>query len=326
MIIKKREKPIIIEKLEALERRLSKTHKKYPFVKGYLGRKKAGFKGELALDYYLNFLPNEKYLIFQDLRLFDGNSHFQLDLLLISQNFFLIIEVKNYSGTLIFDPKFNQLIRISEDGKEKAFSDPLLQIKRHSTQLRNWLETNNLPLAPIESLVVISNPETIIKATSKHDYVSQKVLHTAFLTSRVESLENNRKDEVLTTKEVKKISQQILKKHHAINTDILAKYQLSENDIISGVQCPKCQYNPMKNRKGGWFCQACKTTSKEAHISAIRDYLLLLGPSITNSEARHFLHISSSSVVKRLLTSMNLPHTGENKGRRYHQPEDQFRK
>lgn len=49
----------------------------------------------------------------------------------------------------------------------------------------------------------------------------------------------------------------------------------------------------------------------------MQDYALLLGTTVTNKELKGFLNVESSSVVKRLMKMMELPYTGDNKGRRY---------
>lgn len=82
----------------------------------------AGYRGEQSLDYYLGFLTN--YFILHDLRLPDRDHHFQLDTLLISPYFILILEVKNISGTLIFDDHFKQLIRVTPEKEEGFGPDP----------------------------------------------------------------------------------------------------------------------------------------------------------------------------------------------------------
>ncbi|WP_261129354.1 NERD domain-containing protein [Bacillus sp. Marseille-Q3570] len=82
---------------------------------------------------YLRKLPQEKYFIFHHIRLPSGNSYFQMDIILLSRRLFLFLEVKNISGTLFFEDKFNQMTRINEDGKEERFpesSDSSIQSKR----------------------------------------------------------------------------------------------------------------------------------------------------------------------------------------------------
>ncbi|MFZ3590238.1 nuclease-related domain-containing protein [Bacillus sp. DJP31] len=316
MIVKKREKPIHIQQIEALSSRISKVHPKYQIIFERLLRENAGYYGEKATDFHLSFLPEEKYLILHNMRLFDGKNYFQIDTLLLTTSFIQILEIKNLKGILIFDPEFNQLIRIL-DGIEEGFPDPILQVERQTTQLKYWLVSQNLPSIPIESLVVISNPSSIIKAASKPHLVSKKVIHSGKLPLKLTQFEQIHRDEILSLKELKKLSRLLLKKHEPLLLDILEKYQLTRKDIITGIHCPHCKQLGLKRLSGSWHCIACNSTSKDAHYSGLKDIALLLDSSISNKEAREFLHIKSQAVATKLLSSMSLPYTGENKGRRY---------
>ncbi|WP_378934692.1 nuclease-related domain-containing protein [Metabacillus herbersteinensis] len=164
MIVKKREVPLYNEVLEALMRRLLHEHPSRKIISESLARRLAGFKGEQAIDYPLSFLPQMDYLIIHDLRLFVQGHYFQIDTLILNQRFFVILEVKNFTGTLFFDSEFNQLIRIL-NGKEEAFPDPILQLKRQHYQLTSWFKHQSFKTPPIHSFVVISAPRTLLKTS-----------------------------------------------------------------------------------------------------------------------------------------------------------------
>jgi hypothetical protein len=57
--------------------------------------------------------------------------------------------------------------------------------------------------------------------------------------------------------------------------------------------------------------------SKDAHLEGIGDYLYLIKPTITNSEAREFLHLPNNNVSQKNLQSSNLNSTGKTKNRFY---------
>lgn len=87
--------------------------------------------------------------------------------------------------------------------------------------------------------------------------------------------------------------------------------------IWNGVICPQCNYLPMERKYGHWCCHNCSYKSKNTHVSAFKDYALLIGPTITNREAREFLQISSDALATRLLQSMNFSFKGSNRFRVY---------
>ncbi|MCI0766865.1 nuclease-related domain-containing protein [Bacillus sp. TL12] len=316
MIIKERKKPIYLRQLEALLRRLPVNHPKRDIISEKFAKYKAGYKGEQAIDYPLSFLADKKYNILHDIRLFDQKHYFQIDTLIISSHFILFLEIKNITGTLLFDTEFNQLIRISEQNSE-GFPDPMLQIKRQEMQLQTWLNLHGFSNLPIESLVVISTPRTIVKTSFHNQKLPQKITHSANLPNKIKQLESVYVKSRLSAKKQQKLVQYIMTEHSPLKQNILEQYSITKDELLRGVQCPECLFISMIKIKSGWKCAKCNIFSKEAHKYAMQDYALLLETTVTNKELKEFLNIESSSVVKRLIQMMELPYTGENKGRKY---------
>ncbi|WP_209121773.1 nuclease-related domain-containing protein [Alkalihalobacillus sp. BA299] len=317
MIIKKREVPLTIQKLQALQRRIPKHHPKQPIIREKLAKRLAGFKGESSIDYPLSFLPEKNYFILHDVRLYDSTHHFQMDSLLLSRQFILILEVKNYSGTLYFDQTFHQLIR-TLDGKQEVFPDPLLQIQRQEQQLKKWLAMNRLPEVPIISLVVISNPYTLLQSSSEHKDLYQKVIRSEYLPTKINQIQEKFQEDQLSEKELKKVIRRIEKQHSSSNPDILEQFELSKDDLLKGVFCTTCNYLPVQRTYGTWNCPECSCEIKNAHLASIKDYELLIGLKFTNSDMREFLQITSPSLMTRILQSMDLSYAGTRKNRVYH--------
>lgn len=136
MFVKDFEMPLAIHKLMALEKRLIAGHCMKPEVTSELARRLAGHKGEQSLLYYLQQLPEKEYFIFHNLRLQLRDFYFQIDFLVLTNRFALILETKNIMGTLFFDSGFGQFIRI-KDGEENGFQDPLTQARRQQELLEN---------------------------------------------------------------------------------------------------------------------------------------------------------------------------------------------
>src|SRR3954447_26352768 len=262
MILKPRKIPLSVQKYQALTRRTPPNHTKIPLIKENLRKGLAGYRGECAIDYPLSFLSDKKYTILHDVRLPDESRFFQMDSVLICNEFILILEVKNIAGKLYFEPVFNQLIR-TIDGEEKALSDPLIQVKRHEEQLQRWLHRHKLPSIPILSLVVISNPSTIITTSSENRNLNQKVIHRDVLPTRIMQFAKQYHEALISEKERKKIGQSIIKQHTEANFPILEKLQMSRNDLLKGVHCPNCEHLPMERAYGKWICPSCHHTNKE---------------------------------------------------------------
>lgn len=98
----------------------------------------------------------------------------------------------------------------------KEVFDPLIQAKRQQKELGKWLADHKIH-TPIEYLVVISNPSTVIKTSSYHKLAIEKVLHASHLRDRIDKLKENYPAETLTDGEIRKLSRAITKKHIPAN-------------------------------------------------------------------------------------------------------------
>jgi len=321
LIVKERKKPFKVLALEALIRRLKQTHPKIEQIKDTYAIEKAGYRGETALNYYFQFLERKDHLILHNIRLLnDYGYYFQIDTLILSPYFIVIVEMKNYVGRLFFDQDFHQLIR-TVDAKVESFQCPILQVNRQEAQLRAWLAKNKLPTIPIISFVVISNSSTIITADPKHiERVKEKVIHAGYFPQKMDKQFSIFLAEAIPLKELKKLARLIMRQSTQYKPEILQQFQIGKSEILTGVHCPKCRVLGMIRINGLWHCLHCKTDSKEAHIEALQDYSLLISTTITNKQLRNFLHISSTSVANKILSSLNLKYSGEKRGRVYELP------
>ncbi|MFB6468631.1 nuclease-related domain-containing protein [Cytobacillus sp. Hz8] len=317
MIQKEREFPLAIQLLEILLSRLAPNHPKKPDIEKELAKRWLGYRGEQNLDYHLHFIPEKQYTILHNLRLTNNEKYyFQMDTLLLHQNFLLIIEAKNIMGKLLFEGNHNQLIRNMKDHDE-AFQDPITQVKNQQFQLASWLQSKKLPSIPIDHLIVISNDSSIIQTQSISTYNKHRIIHAPLLKERIESIRSQYKQEVLNQKVLKKITKLLISEHTPLTMDFLQKFNLSNSTIRNGVRCPNCNSIPMERAHSTWLCHSCGTTNKNAHIEAIYEYFSLIKPFITNQEARKFLLLSSKDTASRLLKGMNLPSTGSYRDKKY---------
>ncbi|MFJ5621723.1 nuclease-related domain-containing protein [Peribacillus loiseleuriae] len=317
MFIKACGPSLTIRKMQALLRRLPFDDPNRLLIENDYGKFYAGFRGEASLVYYLSFLDDKSYLIFHDLRLPIHHHFFQLDYLILSANFALILEVKNYSGTVYFDPQFDQLIRTTQQDVEETFPDPISQVEQHRANLLKYLHDQKLGPIPIETLVIFSNPYTQLKTTQGNHKIRKKVIHKEKFLQSFQLFENKYSKELLTQKSMKKASKTLMNSHTPLNQDFLSKYQIQKENLISGVYCPNCFALPMEKLKGKWRCNICSHQSNDAYIHSIQDYALLIDTEITSKNFRNFLDISSASISTKLLNSMNLSREGQSRSVTY---------
>jgi Nuclease-related domain len=318
LFAKKRQIPIRIEQNEALIRNLSDQHSKIPIIEQDLKKRKAGYNGEKSIDYHLSFLDSQKYMIFNDLKLPMTPHHFQIDSLLFTPFYTLILEIKNITGTLTIDSEFNQLTR-EYNGVVTGFSDPITQANRQKLFLQKFFYNHNLVLPPVEFLVVISNPSTILKMAPGQKLAAphNKIIHAQNLISEISKLNTLYTEEQATNKDLKKIRKVLLNKHTTSFTNVLKAYGINEEELLYLVRCEVCT-NQMERVFAGWHCPSCKFTSSTAHMRVIEDYFLLNKPFITNRELRIFLNVSSPRTAHLLLNSSNLKIQGSGKSTTYH--------
>lgn len=177
--------PIRILKLEALLRRLPLNHFQRAEIEKELARRYAGYRGEQSLDYYIAQIPQKDMLIFQDLRLpLSKDSFFQLDVLLLSPQLFIILEAKNIGGTICIDE--NQLLRILDD-KEESFTNPIQQVENQQYHLGNSINTHTNIKLPNTSFVVMTNSSAIIKPNPNYRAFAQKVIRPPAIRQRVDA-------------------------------------------------------------------------------------------------------------------------------------------
>jgi hypothetical protein len=322
LIGKVREFPKEIMILEAIVRRFpADDYRKTDFEKK-LYRKLAGYKGEKTLDYHLSQIDHSEMLILQDLRIPINGTFFQLDTLIITPHFLLNTDSKNYAGTLIFLPEFNQLIRVQND-IEEVFSDPILQARIQASQLKAFLKKHHIDPPPVEYLVAISNSQAMIKNPDHDPDVSYRVFRSSSVAYKIPQIYQKYPKAVISKKDMKKFSRHLIK----ANEPLIPTYKTMDiplNQMTQGVQCPVCEIFGMDYHQGNWTCKSCGHVSKDAHVQALKDYFLIYGPSITNRQFRDFTNIKSTTTAKRLLSSMNLLYNGTNKGRTYSPPKNFF--
>ncbi|MBN8235276.1 NERD domain-containing protein [Halobacillus kuroshimensis] len=311
MIMKERTFPSDIKVLQALKRRLVEHHPQSEAVNDQLKLRLTGYKGELSLNYPLTFLPSDHY-IFHDLRLYDGTHHFQIDCLVVTASLLIILEVKNIGGELFFNQRFHYLERKWEED-HSTFADPVIQVGRHTRQLRKLLKLWQIPNVPIYGLVVNSHPTARID-TDNDDL--ENVIRIETLPEKISTLMEGRTP-ILNASPMNRFTTHLLTNHESYFYDYVNFFKLEKEDFKKGVFCPECSSLPMKRMHGRWKCVNCAHISKSAHVAALEDYSLLIGKTITNKQARNFLRVPSPSAANILLKAMKIKTVGRNKGRIY---------
>ncbi len=307
--------------MDAILQRLVHNHLKHGELQIEFARHSAGYRGEVALDYFLYDLDENSYLIFHDLRLprdKEKKYYFQIDCLILHSSFGVLLEVKNLSGDLYFDHHFDQMKR-TKNGVAETFPDPVNQVQQQKIYLESWLKRNQLPKIPLYSLVVLTNPKSFITLSPHYGKKAVHIIRAKSLANKIQEF-STLHQEILTKKDLSKLATKLFKQHDKLNPDLLRTYNIKETDIITGVFCPSCNHVPMQRERSTWVCTKCNVKSKDAHIRAIQNYALIFDQPVKNKTLRRFLHIDSTTCMKNLLKSMKLPPSGPTNSATYQLP------
>ncbi|WP_100010489.1 nuclease-related domain-containing protein [Lentibacillus sediminis] len=318
MFVKHRSKPFELLSLEALFRRLKEPYRRNEVLLGEYKKFLAGYRGEKKVDYKLSLYPHNNFHIFQSLRLNNFSHYFQIDTLILTNNFICILEIKNIKGTLRYDSLQKQFIQIVE-GKEKGYKDPILQAEAQKRNLAFWLENRNIHI-PIETVVVSSNESTIIENLQQDPESYEKLIHSESLPLQLDKIQTKYTKRYLDKKKLMKTSSLLLSHHVDHKPSLLKKYGVTDNHLIHGVACPECGHYPMQRMYKKWLCPKCLQPDFTAHRQVVLSYFLLEKDTITNQECRRLLHIESPKTAYLLLNSMNLKQKGTTSARKYYAP------
>jgi hypothetical protein len=257
MIKKRRKIPLRLRMEEALLHRLPPNHEKWAEIRRNFKKGQAGYKGEIELDFHLGYLDDDNFHIFQDLRIPIEEEHiFQMDTLILTPQFALIIESKNIYGTLYFEPNSKQVIR-TFDGIREGFADPLQQVKRQEKMFKRWMAKHMLKPCPTYSLVAIGYPSTIVQTSPDNHHIFHRLLHAEHILDKIDELVDASPTQYLTTYQIKKITQLLLDQHTPPSFDALTHYSIKPNELILGVPCPHCSMQTMQRIFGKWLCPQC---------------------------------------------------------------------
>ncbi|MGL4572043.1 MAG: NERD domain-containing protein [Clostridium sp.] len=202
---------------------------------------KYGIDGEKNTDYELknSFIP---MLILHDIRLEREDYVAQMDYILITKYFIMILETKKLSGDISinesgefvrsFKSKFGKVY------KREGIYSPVTQNERHIKILKKILKDNKVcKNIPIYSAVVMANPKSIInKGKAPKDVKDQIVKYDQlgkFIKNKLDVDKKNNSG-IVVDKKMYGVAEFLKNNNKEIIFDYMKKYSLSEEDFIEG--------------------------------------------------------------------------------------------
>lgn len=308
---KNRDESLSLQSLETGLVRLDNTHPLSPTLLEKYSAKQAGIGGEERVaDIFRKHSFTMEHRIFHDVTLF-SSTHFQMDSLLLTPSFALIFEAKNIGGRLKFIDDPPQLIRTRADGQIDGYDSPAAQVERNVELLGDWLQARRIQL-PIIGVVVLAYPKQIVEQAP----AKTKILFPNLIPQYIKTL--SKYPPKLDKEKLDWLTTEIIKNHQFyIPKPLCEIYRISKYDIRTGVMCPMCKSLGMNRVKRTWHCPNCGKYNKSAHEQAIKEWFLLFGGTMKNSDCREFLHIENKDTATRILRDMNLLVEGKYRNRTY---------
>ena len=312
MFLKERVAPELLESLPRLLHRLPKGHAAYESVMLDRYKIKAGFGGEQHVDSILSQARwREPIMVIGDLQLADRFC--QMDTVMVTPHFALILEVKNYSGTLSFDEKSLHMKQETRDGKLLGYNSPVTQVWNAQEELKVLFEHFDVSL-PVYACVVLPYATTLIERAP----AEMPVVYGYSLKRFISSLP--RTGSPMPPDEMAHVGQLLIDRHRPYSKkDFQEWYRFSTADLKRGVLCSICGSHCMKKSQRVFFCDNCNLPSEDGYSRALADWFDFVAPEISNAQCREFLGLKDKYAVRYLMDKMGLGRRGNARGVRYYQ-------
>lgn len=266
-----------------------------------------GYSGECNADQYLEryqFSKSTQILTNVHLRTSSGFT-FEVDTLILSEKFVLIVEVKNLKGIIRFVQNPPHLRQVLETGEETILNCPYSQIETNKSNLNEWFRQQGIQLKSI-GLLVLSNPNTIVKEAPPFFPIVYKKQIPHHL-QKLESYET-----ILKPSQIHEISRKILANQASFNPyPLCSYYSIDVKELRRGLLCRYC--NNLLNRKNRetWLCTICGKVAEDPYNEGISDWIKLVKNTITNEECKVFLGLKDSNAARYALSKSSLIKKGK---------------
>jgi len=186
-----------------------------------------GLHGENKVLFELKNLNQAAYII-QDYRFEIDEQHVQIDFLLVTRKYFLVIEVKNYYGDIYINSKDEFIRKVYKNGRlrhEEGFYSPIRQVERQKDLLKRYLkdELNIISKTPIHHVVVFANERTIIRDNEANSEIKNHVIRADQLKKHIENLNKQSSPVDAFDNSLKLRVEQIIANHKSSLVDTIEK-------------------------------------------------------------------------------------------------------
>ena len=225
----------------------------------------AGIRGENAIRFELANSHIPMYVL-HDLYLEYEGLTAQIDYLLITKKANFVLECKNLQGNIEINSS-GDFIRTFAHGKKEGIYSPITQNRRHLElikQIRTAEKTNPLTKMLFEkvfyqnyrSVVVLSNPKTVLNAKYAKKEIRQQVIRADQLAEYIRTVCADSATSAASDKDMEELAQFFLSCHREQATDYAASFR----EAISAAQAKKPVPQPETTEPKPVLCPKCGAT------------------------------------------------------------------
>jgi hypothetical protein len=221
-----------------------------------------GYEGEQLFDQMATCILEERYII-NDLLLKTNGSYFQIDTLMISQGVIHLIDIKNYQGDFYLEE--DKLFAVSS-GKE--YKNPIIQLKRSTTLLRQLLQNLKLNYL-VDASIIFINPEfTLYQAP-----MDQPIIFPTQINRFFKDLNN-------TTSKLydghRSLAQKLISLHQTKNPYTTYPEYCNEQ-LQKGTYCKTCKSFLVSIKNQSLVCENCgeKEKVEAAILRNVKEFVFL---------------------------------------------------
>lgn len=311
MIVKPFETTLETEALDSLASRLPISHPMHRKMQKKAKNKAAGDIGEEVVMHELTKLKLPySFHAYHNISLY-AEKLIQMDILIVTPHYALILEVKNFKDTVEITTNPSQMVQTLANGVKNVSRSPESQVEDYIYQLTQFLKQYNITLPVLGAVVFAFETLHIINSSNR-----TTILLKNDLLSYIRSIKTQKPD--LNEAQLERIKNLILQKNKDYKPFPLSDYySIDPIDLITGVICEKCTYIGIKKAKRRWICPKCGSTSQTAHLHTIKEYFLIARKTLSNKECRQFLHLNNIHEATRILKKANLTKTGKSSSTKY---------
>ncbi|PTQ85976.1 HRDC domain-containing protein [Trichococcus patagoniensis] len=200
-----------------------------------------GIAGEESVAFELNnsYLP---LIVMHDLRLEHEGLSAQIDYLIITTKFCLVVECKNLFGNLEVNSRGEFIRELDFNGKRKkeGIYSPVTQNARHMEMIKRLrVENKKNPLMRValeksfgdfhRSVIVLANPKTVINLKRAPKVVKDQIIRSDQLIEHIKRLLRESKDMASSEKDMYEMAEFFVGLHKENPVDYAEKYILGDS-------------------------------------------------------------------------------------------------